>query len=82
MKQRMMNHCQCQICLSARDHPDKEFHTQINRLMSIMNSKQRRWFAALEAYRRGRGGITQVSIITGLDRKTIRRGMQEIDIIA
>lgn len=79
MKQRMINHCQCPICLSSRDHPDKEHHRQINLLMSIMNSRQRRWFAALEAIRMGRGGIARTSMITGLDRKTIRRGMQEID---
>jgi hypothetical protein len=78
MKQRMLNHCQCPICLSSRDHPDKEYHRKINLLMSIMNSKQRRWFAALEAEKMGRGGITTISQITGLDRKTLRRGRKEL----
>lgn len=79
MKQRIVNHCQCPICLSGRDHPDKELHKQINLLMSIMNAKQRRWFAAFEASKIARGGIAQLSKISGLDRKTIRRGIQEIE---
>lgn len=78
MKQRMINHCQCPICISGRDHTDRDFHKQINLLMSIMNSKQRRWFVALEAARIGRGGIVKLSQITGLDRKTIQRGIREL----
>jgi hypothetical protein len=78
VKQRLVNHCQCPICLSGRDHPDKELHRQINLLMSIMNARQRRWFAAIESDRLGRGGITRLWQITGLDRKTIRRGRKEL----
>ena len=78
MKQRLVNHCQCAICISGRDHPDRELHRQMNLLMSIMNARQRRMFAAFEADRIGRGGIVKLSQISGLDRKTIRRGMREI----
>jgi hypothetical protein len=34
--------------------------------------------AGLEALRAGRGGITKISEITGLDRKTISRGIEEL----
>ena len=78
MKQRMVNHCQCPICLSSRDHPDKDLHRQINLLISIMNAKQRRWFVAIEANRIGRGGLVKLSLITGLDRKTIHKGISEM----
>jgi hypothetical protein len=67
------------VCLSRKAHPDIYHHQQINLLMSIMSARQRRWYAAIEAWRVGRGGIARLTLITGLDRKTIRRGMDEIE---
>ena len=78
MKQRMVNHCQCEICLSGRDHPDRDVHRQINYIMSHLNSNQRRLLVAFEAQQLGRGGIARMALITGLDRKTIRRGLVEL----
>ena len=78
MKQRMVNHCQCEICRSGRDHPDRESHRQLNYIMSHLNSTQRRLLAAFEAQQLGRGGIARMALITGLDRKTIRRGLVEL----
>jgi len=72
------NHCVCPICRSMLDHPDKTLHQQINLLMSLMNAHQRRLFAAFQAQQLGHGGITRMSEITGLDRKTIRKGLREI----
>ncbi len=46
--------------------------------MSQLDERQRRWLAALEAERYGRGGDTYMAEITGLDRKTIRRGRREL----
>lgn len=46
--------------------------------MSRLDEQQRRWYAAVEANRRGHGGIALVSQITGLDEKTIRRGQAEL----
>ena len=46
--------------------------------MSRLDEQQRRWYAAVEANRRGHGGLTLVSQITGLDEKTIRRGQEEL----
>lgn len=40
--------------------------------------KNRRLVAGLEALRAGWGGITKVSKITGLQRKTIARGIREL----
>jgi hypothetical protein len=53
-------------------------HHQINVVMSRLDEQQRRWYAAVEANRRGHGGLTLVSQITGLDEKTIRRGQEEL----
>ncbi|MCX6045897.1 MAG: transposase [Chloroflexi bacterium] len=54
------------------------WHHHLNIVMSQLNERQRRWLAALEAERCGRGGETYIAEITGLDRKTIRRGRREL----
>lgn len=71
--------CKCEICLSNDTHPDKLDHHQINLLMSQLNEKQRRLYTAREAIRIGYGGIKKLSIITGLDEKTIRKGIRELE---
>ena len=53
-------------------------HHQINVVVSRLDEQQRRWYAAVEANRRGHGGLRLVSQITGLDEKTIRRGQEEL----
>ncbi len=73
------NVCQCPICQKEEDHPDKEWHRLINLFMSRLDEQQRRWFAALESKRIGHGGDRLMSLVTGLDEKTIRRGRQELD---
>ena len=72
------NHCICPICQNKLDHPEKTLHQQINLIMSLMNARQRRLFAAFQAQQLGHGGITRMAEISGLDRKTIRRGIQEL----
>ena len=72
------NHCLCPICQGKRDHPEKALHRQINLLMSLMNAQQRRLFAAFQAMQLGYGGIARMSLISGLDRKTIRKGIHEL----
>jgi hypothetical protein len=72
------NHCVCPICTSRLEHPDKTLHQQINLIMSLMNARQRRLFAGFQAQQLGHGGITRMAEITGLDRKTIRKGLREI----
>ena len=72
------NHCICPVCLSKAEHPAKTLHQQINLIMSLMNARERRLFAAFQARQLGHGGITRMAEITGLDRKTIRKGVQEL----
>jgi len=73
-----IHRCECQICQSAGEHPDKLIHHHINELLSRLDEQQRRWYAALEAQRHGPGGIGLVAQITGLDEKTIRQGRREL----
>jgi hypothetical protein len=70
--------CQCPRCQAGEAHPDRILHEQMNLLLSRLNEAERRWYAAVEANRRGRGGTHLVAQITGLDEKTIRRGQAEI----
>jgi len=50
----------------------------LNLLLSRLNEQERRWVAALESERLGRGGDRRLSLITGLDVETIRRGRREL----
>jgi hypothetical protein len=78
MQERPVHQCECAICQSTQEHPDKELHHQINVLLSRLDEQQRRWYAAVESKRYGHGGIQLVAQISGLDEKTIRRGRQEL----
>lgn len=71
--------CQCAVCQKEGNHPDKELHQMINLILGQLNEQQRRWFVALEAYRRGHGGVRLMSQITGMDEKTIHRGLKELE---
>jgi hypothetical protein len=70
--------CQCPLCQQEADHPDREFHRQMNLLCSRLDAQQRRWYVALESNRIGHGGDRLLSHMTGLDEKTIRRGREEL----
>jgi hypothetical protein len=43
-----------------------------------LDEQQKRWFAALEADRRGRGGLEAVCRLFDLSANTVRRGRDEI----
>jgi hypothetical protein len=70
--------CQCPQCQVGDAHPDRVLHEQMNLLLSRLGEAERRWYAAVEANRLGRGGARLVAQITGLDEKTIRRGQAEV----
>lgn len=74
-----IHECQCAACLQSKDHPEWVIHHQMNVLLSRLDEQQRRWFAALESKKIGRGGDTLLSQITGMDVETIRRGRRELD---
>ena len=52
---------------------------QVALVFSRLNEQQRRWVAGLLSNSVGRGGDTELSLITGLDPKTIKRGRDELD---
>lgn len=75
----LIHECQCPLCQQAGEPPEKHQHAQMNLFLSRLNEQQRRWFVALEAQQRGHGGEKLLSQITGLDGKTIRRGIRELE---
>jgi len=55
-----------------------EYHHTINLLLSRLSEPQRRWYVASLAQGPYALGLRQLSLITGLDRNTIRRGIREV----
>lgn len=54
-------------------------HNQMKLFMSMLNEKQKRLFAGLEANRIGHGGQKIVAEILGMDIQTVRRGQRELE---
>jgi transposase len=70
--------CHCLICQQETANPTKEQHRLINIFLSCLNQQQRRWYAAMESQRIGRGGTLQMRQITGMAIPTISRGRKEL----
>ena len=52
---------------------------RLARLFPVLNERQRRLMAAVEAREYGRGGLTVVAMVTGMSRQTIYRGIAELN---
>lgn len=76
-----INQYTCEICRLAVEHPEQVRHHHINLLMSRLDEQQRRWFAAVLAEQYGveLRGIYLVTQITGLNDKTIRKGLKDLE---
>src|SRR5947209_4497825 len=59
-----------------RDFSQEE---QYKVMHGVLNERQWRLYVATEAKRRGTGGISQVAREAGVTRKTIRKGLQELE---
>ena len=79
MPQTGIHLCQCPDCQEQAAPSAQELHHQMNLFFSRLDEQQRRWYAAVESNRIGHGGDQLLSLITGLDVKTIRRGRAELD---
>ena len=52
---------------------------RMKKLYDSLNERDRRCYAAVEAYRLGHGGIEYIAEVLGCDPKTIRHGRQDLD---
>lgn len=51
----------------------------MRRLYATLGERERRLYAATEAVKLGRGGLTYVARLLDCDEKTVRRGRRELD---
>lgn len=70
--------CQCRVCKDGTDQRRTHRHGQLNLLLTRLSEPQRRWLVAFMAQEPGSPNRYQLSLITGLDEKTIKRGQQEL----
>ena len=56
-----------------------QIETKFRMLSPLMDERVRRQWAATEAQALGWGGVSAVSTATGISRKTIRKGLTELD---
>lgn len=56
----------------------EEIKAAIVLFSSLLNEKQRRWYAGLEAVKLGHGGDRRLSDLLGIDAQTVARGRREL----
>jgi ribosomal protein L44E len=77
-RRRFVHACECPTC---RQHPNGRVareHRALNRLIAASDERTRRLLAGFLARQHGKGGITRVALITGLDRNTVACGRREL----
>lgn len=68
-------------CLRCREYPKGRVarqHRALNRLIAASDERTRRLLTGFLARQHGRGGISLLERITGIDRNTIARGKREL----
>ena len=58
---------------------ESDIELKMRRLFATLSEKDRRRYAEIEAATLGHGGIDYVSGLFGLDAKTVRRGLTELE---
>jgi hypothetical protein len=78
MRKRSVHRCPCSDCRRRKPNPTKDFHQQMNFLVSTLDERQQRLYVGLESQKLGHGGDRQLALITGLSVDTIAKGRQEL----
>ena len=73
-----IHQCECETCRTQSDPAVMQQHQQMNLLLSRLNEPQRRWYVGSHSQQPGQPTDGELSRITGLDEKTIRRGRREL----
>lgn len=74
-----VHQCKCDICKAGSDAEIARHHRQMNLFLSRLDEPQRRWYVGLLSQKRDSPSDRELSKITGLDGKTIRRGRKELE---
>jgi hypothetical protein len=75
---RPIHHCECHVCQTGSDTALAQLHSQINLLLNRLSEPQRRWYLGSLSTDPSQPNDSDLSRITGVDRKTIRRGRREL----
>ena len=70
--------CQCAICQAGADYATIQQHQRMNLFLSRLTEPQRRWYVGMLSQQPESPSDVELARITGLDRKTIRRGRREV----
>lgn len=73
-----VHQCECEICKTGSNSEAVHYHQQINLLLSRLTEPQRRWYVGVLSQQADSSSDRQLSLISGLDEKTIRRGRNEL----
>ncbi|MDQ2686674.1 MAG: hypothetical protein M3Y28_02280 [Armatimonadota bacterium] len=71
--------CACPQCQGGVESFLTRLHQHINVLLSRFNEPQRRWYVGSLSLAPQAPTDIELSLITGLDEKTIRRGRRELE---
>ncbi len=73
-----VHQCECGACQAGTDGDLIQRHQQMNLFLSRLTEPQRRWYVGMLSRDPQEPTDSDLSRITGLDRKTIRRGRHEL----
>jgi hypothetical protein len=73
-----LHSCECAICQTEADQAPREQHQRVNLFLSRLSEPQRRWYVGMLSQEDASPSDVELARITGLDRKTIRRGRREV----
>ena len=75
---RRVHACECPTCRRYPKGRVAREHRALNRLIAASDERTRRLLAGFLARQHGKGGISLLARITGLDRDTVARGQREL----
>ena len=67
------------MAVTVANRLDAENEKRMREFAATLSEKDRRRFAAFEAKQQGYGGIEYIAGIIGCSRRTIERGIEELD---
>ena len=70
------------MAITVANKLDAENERRMREFSATLSEKDRRRFAAFEAKQQGYGGIEYIASVIGCSRRTIERGIQELDHLA
>jgi len=66
--------------MSTQTGYTKDIELKMKRLFATLSEKDRRRYAAIEAAKLSPGGVDYVCRLFGMDVKTVRRGLTELEL--